>query len=165
VRHRKAHTKLNRSPSHRRAMTNNMLLALVEHGRIKTTERRARELRRVAEGAIARATRLGDVLLKERSKLDADEKAQVVHAMRLVRRTLKDRDAVRKLFEEWAPRYLGRPGGFTRVYKLGNRKGDNAPMVLVEFIDGDRREGEGGSTDGEDGEKKKGLLSRLRGKE
>lgn len=145
-------------------MTSNMLLALVEHGRIKTTERRARELRRVAEGAIARATRLGDVLLKERSKMDADEKAQVVHAMRLVRRTLKDRDAVQKLFEEWAPRYLGRDGGFTRVYKLGNRKGDNAPMVLVEFIDAEHPQGDATTPGDEQDEKKKGLLTRLRGK-
>ena len=163
MRHRKAHVKLNRSPSHRRAMINNMLLALVEHGRIKTTERRADELRRVAERAIARATRLGDILLQDRDKLDADDKAKLVHAIRITRRSLKDRAAVLRLFDEWAPRFLGRPGGYTRTFKLGNRKGDNARMVLIEFMDDAHPAGEAAvEHTGEEKAEKKGLLARFR---
>jgi large subunit ribosomal protein L17 len=164
VRHRKARTKLNRSPAHRKAMMNNMLLALIEHGRIKTTERRAKELRRMAERAISTATRLGDVLVKEPSELDADQKARKIHAMRLVGRVVKQRPALLKLFEEWAPLYLSRPGGYTRTYKLGNRRGDNAPMVLIEFVDAPRASGGDDEQPEESGERKKGLLARLRGK-
>jgi len=160
VRHRNARTKLNRSATHRRAMQNNMLVSLIEHGRVKTTVRRARDLRRIAERTITRATRLGDLLLADPDKLDAEGKAQLIHAMRLVRRRVKDREAVAKVFEDWAPRYLGRPGGYTRVFKLGRRQGDNAPMALVELIPAELPEREGAAPKKE--RKKRGLLSRLR---
>jgi large subunit ribosomal protein L17 len=80
--------------------------------------------------------------------------------MRLVRRDLKQPDAVTHLFEEIAPRYLGRPGGYTRIYRSGFRKGDNAPMVLLEFIEAEMPEKEGGAGKGEP-EKKKGRLASL----
>jgi large subunit ribosomal protein L17 len=135
VRHRNLSTKVRGTSTHNRAMYSNMLLGLVEHGRIQTTERRARVLRSLAEKMVTRATRLGDLLLKDKSKLDAADKARLVHAMRMVRRDLKQREAVIRLFEEVAPKYLGRPGGYTRIYKTGFRKGDGAPMALLEFVD------------------------------
>jgi len=143
VRHRKAARQLGRSSAHRRAMLDNLLIALVEHGRIRTTTRKAAELRRVAERAVTRGVRLGDVLLKDWSKLEAEDNARLVHAIRLVRRSVRDRTTVLRLFEEWAPRYLGRPGGYTRVFKLGNRRGDNAPMALVEFVPAEMPQREG----------------------
>lgn len=162
MRHRKARTKFKRTAPHRRAMFSNMLLSLLEHGRIQTTERKARELRRVAERTVTRATRLGDVLLKDPGKLDAEDRARLVHAMRQVRRTLRDRDAVMRLFDEWAPRYLGRPGGYTRIYKLGARRGDGAPMAQIEFVDAEMPEREGraddGGSDEQSGKSKKGLF-------
>ena len=161
MRHRNARTKLGRTSSHRRAMISNMLIALVEHGRIKTTERKARELRSAAEKVVTRATSLGDILTKDRESLDQEEAAQVVHAMRMARRTLRSRDSVLRLFEDIAPRYLGRPGGYTRTLKLGFRKGDNASMVILEFVEADMPEMEG-QTDGD--EKKKGFFDRFRRK-
>jgi len=142
-------------------MYSNMLMALIEHGRIKTTARKAKSLRSLAERMVTRATRLGDILLKQPENLTAEERAQLVHAMRTVRKTLRDRDSVIELFEEWAPRYLGRPGGYTRVMKVGPRRGDAAEMALVEFIDAEMPEKEGQPAP--EPEKKKGLLGRLRG--
>ncbi len=131
------------SVTERRAMFNNMISSLLEHGRITTTERRARELRGVTEKIVTRAKSLGDLLLKDRSKLDAEDRARIVHAMRMVRRTLKDRRAVIRLFDEIAPRYLGRPGGYLRINKIGSRKGDAAPMAIIEFIEAEMPEKEG----------------------
>lgn len=141
-------------------MTSNMLIALVEHGRIKTTERKARELRSAAEKVVTRATSLGDILLRDRESLNKDEAAQVVHAIRMALRTLRDRDSVLRLFEDIAPRYLGRPGGYTRTLKLGPRRGDNAPMVLIEFVDAEMPDKEGQP----DEETKKGFFDRFRRK-
>jgi large subunit ribosomal protein L17 len=141
-------------------MYSNMLVGLIEHGRIKTTQRRARALRSIAEKLVTRATSLGDLLLKDKSRLQAEDKARLIHAMRLVRRELKQPDAVARLFEEVAPRYLGRPGGYTRTYRSGFRKGDNAPMVLLEFIEAEMPEKEGSVSKEEPG-KKKGRLASL----
>jgi large subunit ribosomal protein L17 len=163
VRHRKLRTKLHGTASSTHAMYNNMLSGLLAHGRIKTTERRARLLRRMAERLVTRATRLGDVLLKSKSKLSVEEKARMVHAMRLARRQLKQRDSVLHLFEEVAPRYIGRPGGYTRLCKLGFRKGDGAPMAILEFIEAEMPEREGEPTEKKSGEKK-GRLSSLLGR-
>lgn len=161
MRHRKARTKLGRTGSHRRAMYSNMLKSLVEYGRIETTERKAKELRGIAERVVTRATSLGDLLEKDWSELELEDRARVVHAMRMARRTLRDRDAVLQLFQEVAPRFLGRPGGYTRVIKKGFRKGDGAPMALIEFIDA--REVQKAAAGGEE-EKKGGLLDRFRRK-
>lgn len=116
-------------------MFSNMVSALVEHGRIQTTEPKAKALRGVAERAVTHATALGDLLLKDREALSATEKARLVHAMRTVSRTIHDRRAVQRIFDDWAPRYLTRPGGYTRVLKLGYRHGDCAPTALIEFIE------------------------------
>jgi large subunit ribosomal protein L17 len=124
-------------------MYSNMLASLIEHRKIQTTERRARDLRRIAERTVTRATALGDLLLKDRSKLEQEDKSRIVHAMRMVHRRLRSRDAVIQLFEDVAPRYLGRPGGYTRITKLGNRKGDGAPMAQLEFIEAELPEREG----------------------
>jgi large subunit ribosomal protein L17 len=159
VRHRRVKTKLSGTPSRARAMFSNMLVGLIRHGRIRTTEKRARILRSIAEKIVTRATSLGDLLLKDRSKLATEDRARMIHAMRLVKRTLKHTDAVIHLFEEVAPRYLGRPGGYTRMYKVGFRKGDNAPVALLEFIEAEMPQREE-STPSEP-EKKKGRLASL----
>lgn len=163
MRHRKARNKLGRTSAHRRATLSNMLLGLIEHGRIKTTERKARELRGFAERAVTRATRLGEILTKDWSRLEQDNRARLVHALRVTRQTLKDRQAVLRLFDEWAPRYLGRPGGYTRMFKLGNRRGDNAPMALLEFVPADMPEREARAGDGSGAKPaKRGLFGRAK---
>jgi len=165
MRHRKQRRKLGRTSAHRRAMYSNLLGALVEHGRITTTERKARELRSVAERSVTRAAALGDILLKKPENLDVEDRARLVHAMRMVRRTLRSREAVLHLFREVAPRYLGRNGGYTRLLKTGFRRGDGAPMALLEFVAAEMPEREFAKSEGAaDEPKKKGLLSRLRRK-
>jgi len=162
VRHRKQRRKLGgRTGTHMRAMYSNMLASLIEHRRIKTTERKARDLRSIAEKTVTRFTALGDLLLKDPEKLPVEERARVVHAMRMVGRRLRDREAVLTLFNDVAPRYLGRPGGYTRMYKLGFRKGDGAPMAILEFVDAEMPEREGRAKPEKE---KKGLLGRLRRK-
>ena len=153
MRHRNLRMKLRGTPSHRRAMYSNMLASLVAHGRIETTEQRAKALRRIAEKAVTRATSLGDLLLKDRSKLVAEDKARLIHAIRLVSRNLRNREAVLRLFDDVAPRYLGRPGGYTRVFKKGFRKGDGASIALLEFIEAEMPEREGAARS-EDSKKK-----------
>ncbi|MFH1132698.1 MAG: 50S ribosomal protein L17 [Pseudomonadota bacterium] len=143
MRHRKARKKLGRTYSHRHAMFGNLLAALAEHGRIQTTERKAKELRRLAERAITHFTRLGDLLLKDPESFGPEDSAKVVHALRVVRRNLKDRSALLKLYDNWAPRFLGRPGGYTRMFKMGPRRGDSAPMAVVEFVPAEMPEREG----------------------
>lgn len=162
MRHRKARTKLGRAPDHAKAMRSNMLASLVQHRRIETTERKARELRSVAEKAVTKFTSLGDILLKDPDKLPDEDRARIVHAMRLVRRVLRDRDAVLTMYEDIAPRYLGRPGGYTRMVKTRFRKGDGAPMAILEFVEAEMPEREGAPRASRDAEKKKGLLDRLR---
>lgn len=161
MRHRNKRTQLGRTATHRRAMYSNMLMALVEHGRIETTERKAKELRGIAERVVTRATRLGDLLLKDPSTMDREERARIVHSIRMARRTLRDRDSVLRLFNDIAPRFLGRPGGYTRVIKKGFRRGDGAPMAFLEWIEAEMPEREGQS---DEPKKKKGLLGRLVGK-
>jgi large subunit ribosomal protein L17 len=104
------------SPAHQRHMMANLATALFEHGRITTTEARARRLRPVAERLITFAKR-GDL-----------------HARRHVLATLTDRDVVHTLFAEIGPRYETREGGYTRITKIGPRKGDNAPMAVIELM-------------------------------
>ena len=165
MRHRKQRRKLGgRTPTHMRAMYSNMLVALIEHRRIKTTERKARDLRSIAEKAVTRFTSLGDILLKDPEKLPTEEKARVVHAIRMVGRRLRDRQAVLALLNDVAPRYLGRPGGYTRMYKLGSRQGDAAPMAILEFVEAEMPEREGAPRAAQQKPEKKGILGRLRSK-
>ncbi len=117
MRHRKAGRHLNRTSAHRRAMFRNMAASLFRHERIRTTLPKAKELRRVAEPLITLA------------------KEDTVARRRLAFARLRDKEAVRKLFEELGPRYRERPGGYTRILKMGFRPSDAAPMALVELVD------------------------------
>jgi large subunit ribosomal protein L17 len=112
----------------------NLVAALLTYERIRTTDAKAKEVRRLAERAITWARRLGPVLTKKPEKRTDEEKAQVVHAMRMALRAIRDRQAVLKLFEEIGPRFLTRHGGYTRIMKIGPRPGDAAPMSLLELI-------------------------------
>jgi large subunit ribosomal protein L17 len=136
MRHRVAGKKLNRSSGHRRALRRNMVTALFHHERIETTEAKAKAIRGQAEKLITLAKR---GLVAER-----EDAVRGVHARRLaagrIDRWVTDPDGTRvdileKLFEDIAPRYVDRPGGYTRIYKLGPRKGDAAPMVLLELVE------------------------------
>ena len=117
MRHGHGLRKLNRTSSHRLAMLQNMMNSLIEHEVIKTTVPKAKELRRVIEPMITLA------------------KKPTVANKRLAFNRLRDRDSVVKLFGELCPRYQARPGGYTRILKMGFRVGDNAPMALVELVD------------------------------
>ena len=117
MRHRHGLRKLNRTSSHRLAMLRNMCNSLLTHEAIKTTVPKAKELRRVVEPLITLA------------------KQATLANRRLAFDRLRDRDVVTKLFNELGPRYNARPGGYTRILKMGFRVGDNAPMAFVELVD------------------------------
>jgi large subunit ribosomal protein L17 len=142
MRHQRAGLHLSRTSSHRRALFSNLIASLFTHERIRTTDAKAKETRRLAERTITLARRLGDVLTKAPDSRTPDERARVVHAVRLARRLVRDRGAVVKLFDEIGPRYLGRAGGYTRIVKIGPRAGDAAPISILELIpDGQRAAG------------------------
>src|SRR5262249_8757339 len=134
MRHQRAGVHLSRTSAHRKALFSNLVAALLTNERIRTTEAKARETRRLAERTITWARRVGDVLTKKPERRSNEESARVVHAVRMARRVVRDRGAVLKLFDEIAPRYLARRGGYTRIVKLGQRPGDAAPMSLLELI-------------------------------
>jgi large subunit ribosomal protein L17 len=133
MRHQKSGRKFSRTSAHRKAMFSNMVASLVIHERIETTSPKAKELSRLADRTISWGTSVADLTTKDRAKLSADERQQVVHAQRMARRVLKQPDALHKLFHEIAPRYGDRPGGFTRVLPTRVRPGDAAPMSFVEL--------------------------------
>jgi large subunit ribosomal protein L17 len=119
MRHRRKGRKLGRDASHRKALFSNMAGSLFEHGRIKTTEAKAKELRPIAERLITLARKdPGDV---------AAQRQAVAY--------LRSKDSVHRLFHEVAPRFTERPGGYTRIVKLGPRQGDAAPMAYIELVD------------------------------
>ena len=124
MRHRHSGRQLNRNSSHRKAMFRNMAVALIQHEAIQTTLPKAKELRRVAEPLITMA------------------KTDSVAKRRLAFSRLRDRDAVTKLFNELAPRFKDRPGGYMRILKCGFRPGDKAPMAYVELMDRPETEAE-----------------------
>ena len=117
MRHGHGLRKLNRTSEHRLAMLRNMMNSLIAHEAIKTTLPKAKELRRVVEPMITLA------------------KVATVANRRLAFDRLRDRDSVSKLYDQLGPRYTARPGGYTRILKMGFRVGDNAPMALVELVD------------------------------
>jgi large subunit ribosomal protein L17 len=119
VRHRRQGRKFGRDAAHRKAMFSNMAGSLFEHGRIRTTEAKAKELRPIAEKLITLAR-----------KDPAD-----VAAQRQAVAYLRNKDAVHTLFHEVAPRFTERPGGYTRIVKIGPRLGDSAPMAYIELVD------------------------------
>jgi large subunit ribosomal protein L17 len=137
MRHRRAGVHLSRTSAHRKALFSNLVAALLTNERIRTTDAKAKETRRLAERTITWARRLGDVLTKKPERRSSAEAARVVHAVRMARRVVRDRFAVTKLFDEIGPRYLARRGGYTRIVKMGPRPGDNAPMSLLELIPDD----------------------------
>jgi large subunit ribosomal protein L17 len=112
----------------------NLVAALFTNERIRTTDAKAKETRRLAERTITWARRVGDVLGKKPERRTTEESARVVHAVRMARRIVRDRGAVMKLFDELAPRYTGRHGGYTRIVKLVQRPGDAASMSLLELM-------------------------------
>lgn len=135
MRHRVAGKKLNRSYDQRRALRRNLVTALFHHERIETTEAKAKAVRGQAEKLIT--------LAKRGLEAEAEDPASGVHARRLAAGRLNRWvtegdgtrvDIVKKLFEDIAPRYEDRPGGYTRMYKLGPRQGDAAPMVVLELV-------------------------------
>ncbi len=135
MRHRKIGRKLGRNSTHRKAMFANMLASLIEHGRIETTEAKAKELRRIAERTITWATSLGDLLTADRDKLSKEERAKIVHHIRMAGRKLKNREMLLKLFNEVGPRFVGRPGGYTRVIRhYKTRHGDGARLAFIELL-------------------------------
>jgi len=109
--------RLGGGPAHERLLLAGLATALFEHGRITTTEAKARRLRPVAERLITKAKK-GDI-----------------HNRRLVRKTITDISVLHTLFTEIAPRYENRPGGYTRITKIGPRRGDNAPMAVIELVE------------------------------
>jgi large subunit ribosomal protein L17 len=134
MRHQRAGVHLSRTSAHRKALFSNLIAALFTNERIRTTDAKAKETRRLAERTITWARRVGDVLGKKPERRTTEESARVVHAVRMARRVVRDRGAVLKLFDELAPRYSGRHGGYTRIVKLVQRPGDAASMSLLELM-------------------------------
>jgi large subunit ribosomal protein L17 len=118
MRHRKAGRKLGKTTSHREAMLRNMVTSLLKYEKITTTDAKAKELRKVAEKMITLGKR-GDL-----------------HARRQALSYVRDKEIVAKLFDALSARYRDFAGGYTRIMKMGNRLGDNAPMSIIEFIPG-----------------------------
>jgi len=118
MRHMKSGRKLGRVSEHRRALFRNQLRSLIIYERIVTTLPKAKELRPIAEKIVTMA-----------------RDTESVHARRLVGRWLTDRDLIKRLFTEIAPRFLTRPGGYTRIVKLGPRRGDGSEIAILEFVD------------------------------
>lgn len=117
MRHQVKRRKLSRTSAHRKAMFRNQLTSLVEHGRIRTTLAKAKELRPLAD------------------KMITQGKDGSVPARRRVRQWLMNREMVKVLCDDVAPRFADRNGGYTRIYKLGRRQGDGAEMALLEWVD------------------------------
>ncbi len=119
MRHQRQGRKLGRDSAHRKAMFSNMAGQLFEHGRIRTTEAKAKELRPIAEKLIT---------LARKDPVNVAAQRQAVSYLR-------SKDAVHRLFHEVGPRFTERPGGYTRIVKLGPRLGDAAPMAYIELVD------------------------------
>ena len=156
MRHNNAGRKCDRNTSHRRAMFRNLTANLVLHERIETTDAKAKELRRVAERLLTKAIRLGEVAYTPQDKLSDLDKARRLHATRLVAAYIprfvtkiekggesKRVDIVEKVFLDLAKRFKGRAGGYTRIVKFGPRRGDNAPISMIEWVGEATPKGEG----------------------
>jgi large subunit ribosomal protein L17 len=147
MRHKNAGRKFDRNTSNRRAMLRNLAANLILHEHIETTDAKAKELRRVAERLITKARRLGPVAYTPQAQLSAADKARRLAAQRLIAAYIprfgvrpseggepSKVDLVEKVLLDLAKRYASRPGGYTRIVKFGPRRGDNAPVSLVEFV-------------------------------
>ena len=148
MRHRKSGRQFSRNTSHRRAMLRALTANLIAHERIETTDAKAKELRRVAERVITRARRLGDVAFTPNDQLSVADRSRRLAAQQQVGRFLqrfavvtesedssKKIDLIEKVFVDLAKRFKDRPGGYTRIIKVGNRRGDNVPMSIIELVD------------------------------
>ena len=147
MRHGNSGRQFGRNTSHRRAMLRALTANLVAHERIETTDAKAKELRRVAERLITKAVRLGEVAYTAHDKLSIADRARRQAAQQQVGTFLRrfqvtqngeestKVDLIEKVFVDLAKRFKTRPGGYTRIIKLGRRRGDNAPMSMIEFVD------------------------------
>ncbi|HSO40403.1 MAG TPA: 50S ribosomal protein L17 [Labilithrix sp.] len=148
MRHQNAGRKFDRNPSSRKAMFRNLAANLILNEKIETTDAKAKELRRVAERLITKAIRLGEVAYTPQEKLSEVDKGKRLATKRLLSaylprwgtRTEKGGDTtkvdlVEKVLLDLAKRFKARAGGYTRIIKLGQRRGDNAPLALIEFVD------------------------------
>jgi len=137
MRHRKSGRKLNMDSSARKAMFRNMVTSLMLHGQIRTTEARAKELRRYAERVISMGKRAPSADAIE--SLDGEQRQQAqarrVHAIRQARNWVNHDEALARVFGEYAERFRTRPGGYTRVVKMGRRDGDSAPMAVIQLVE------------------------------
>jgi len=127
MRHQKTGRKLGRSSGHRRSLRKTLIKQLFEHERIRTTRAKAEAIRPQAERLIS--------LAKKGNAAGEENQSYMVHTRRLAAARLSDSSVVKKLFDEIAPRYEERPGGYTRMLKLGPRPGDSAEMVLLELVE------------------------------
>ncbi len=125
--HRRKGRKLSRTASHRKALLSNLAVSLIMNKKIQTTLAKARELRGYFEALVSKS--------KKAYSAGTDRKGYSVHLMREVNKYLNDRGAVKMLFEEIAPKVIDRPGGYTRVLKMGRRHGDSAEIALIELVD------------------------------
>lgn len=116
MRHLKSGRKLNRTASHRKAMLGNLAVSILEHERVTTTTAKAKEVRGVVERLITYG------------------KNNALHSIRTAAKTIKDKDILKKLFDDIGPSYKDRNGGYTRVIKIGERKGDNAELSIIELV-------------------------------
>ena len=133
MRHRKSGRKLGRSSSHRDALWANLVTSLLLHGRIETTTAKAKELRRFADETIWWGVSVQPLVAKG-EKASAAERAKLVHARRMARKTVRTREAMERLFGEVGSHFASRKGGYTRMLKTRVRKGDAAPMAFVELV-------------------------------
>src|SRR5947209_5914256 len=164
MRHRVAYRKLGRVTEHRLAMLRNQATALLRHEHLTTTVPRAKELRPFVERLIT---------IAKRASADGGANGRTLHARRLVMHDIQDREVVGKLFDTLAPRFAERPGGYTRLLRIGFRKGDSAEVAQVELVgsefnprakaEGDAKAGEKPKTKGVGG-RLRAAAERLRGK-
>jgi large subunit ribosomal protein L17 len=132
MRHLKSGKKLNRTASHRKATLQSLASNLIEHKRIKTTTAKAKALRPYVEKLVTKAVHALDN--EQNGKLDAGQNIDI-HTRRVVARELKRKDILQELFDSIAPVVTGRTGGYTRIIKIGARRGDSAEMALIELVD------------------------------
>jgi large subunit ribosomal protein L17 len=133
MRHRNSGRKLGRNAPHRAALFNNLVTSLLTYGRIETTEAKAKELRSFADSTISWGVSVHTLVAKG-DQATKDERAQIVHARRMARKTVMTPSALNRLFSEIGPHFASRKGGYTRLLKTRVRKGDAAPMAFVELI-------------------------------
>ena len=131
MRHRKKTVKLQRKKSHREALLKNLCKELIEHRRIRTTLAKAKAVRPLAEKLVS----LGKRSLTVKGNNEQETSAAKVHLQRQAFAKLRNKDLVHKLFHEIAPASKDRPGGYTRITKLGQRRTDSAPMAFIEWVD------------------------------